>query len=69
MTFDWQDVVALTVVFAAVASLARRAWRTMSARQPATGCTHCSACSSGSGEQQLVKVTLAMPSAAPSFNR
>ncbi|HWB11291.1 MAG TPA: hypothetical protein VG826_18830 [Pirellulales bacterium] len=54
--FDWQDVVALAVVFAAAASLARRAWRKMSAR-PAVGCTHCAACPSGR-QKQFVTVSL-----------
>jgi hypothetical protein len=56
LDFDWQDIVAVSIVFAAAASLARRAWRKMSARRPVVGCTHCSACSSG-GEKQLVTVT------------
>lgn len=58
MVFDWQDVVALTIVFAAAVSLVHRAWRTMVARRSATGCTRCSGCSSGGGQKELVSVSL-----------
>jgi hypothetical protein len=56
--FDWQDVAALAIVFAAATSLVRRAWRKMSARRPIMGCAHCSACPSDGGQKKLVTVTL-----------
>ena len=56
--FDWQDVVALSIVFAAAASLVHRASRKLSARRPVVGCTHCSACPSGGDHKQLVTVTV-----------
>ena len=64
--FDWQDVVALAIVFAAAALLVRRAWRTMSVRRP-VGCTHCSACPGG-GQKQLVTITSPAPSSAQAVN-
>jgi len=45
MTFDWQNILALALVAAAVAYLARLALATMRVRK-AAGCGTCSSCSS-----------------------
>lgn len=44
MTFDWQNLAALTAVFAAALYVARRAWRQFAGRRPTSGCGACASC-------------------------
>lgn len=46
MSFDWQNLAALAVVFGAAVYVARHAWRSFApAPRASGGCGSCSACS------------------------
>ncbi len=51
MNFDWQNLMALFVVAAAGAYLARIAWRSL-VRRKASGCGSCGSCASGAESNQ-----------------
>lgn len=64
---SWQDVVALLLVLLAVASLARRGWRTFFKRAP--GCGGCGGCPSASEHAQPIVTSIAaMPLQKPRNN-
>ena len=64
MTFDWQNLVALTIVVAAAFYVARSAWRQLAARRPPRGCGVCSSCPAGTRDGAThVKLVL------PEFSR
>jgi hypothetical protein len=44
MSFDWQNVVALAVVLASAAYVARHAWQSLATPRAVTGCGRCTAC-------------------------
>ena len=55
MAFDWQNLVALSVVFAAATYIVRCAWRQFATRKPTSGCGACGSCpSSKTAAQELV---------------
>lgn len=49
MNLDWQTVVVVAIVLAAVAYLARSAWQVM-VRRKTPGCGTCSSCPTSEGE-------------------
>jgi hypothetical protein len=58
MALDWQNLIAIALVLAAVMYLAVRGWRQV-ARKKAAGCGACSTCpvaENGAGKQPLVQI-------------
>jgi hypothetical protein len=57
--FDWQNVVALTVVAVAAAYVARHGWRALASRPSRPGCGGCSSCpSKTAGGREFVSLTV-----------
>jgi hypothetical protein len=59
MSFDWQNLAALTAVFAAAFYVARRAWRQFVSRRSTSGCGACPSCpNENAAPRELVPLTL-----------
>lgn len=61
--YSWQDAIALLLVLLAVASLARRGWRTFFKRAP--GCGGCGGCPAASSQTEPIVTSIAAISPEP----